>query len=89
MYHPLPRISGKLVFLCHQLKSADFVPGVAGGFLETRLGVGLGYRLDRTWELFAELGGRLGLLFAGSMYDPDGCSCTATLPREKTRSPCR
>ena len=64
-YEPSHRLEG----------SADFVPGVAGGFLETRLGVGLGYRLDRTWELFAELGGRLGLLFAGSMYDPGGCAC--------------
>ena len=52
-----------------------FVQGEGGGFLETRVGVGLGYRLDRRWELFAELGGRIGLLFAGSMYDPAGCGC--------------
>jgi hypothetical protein len=59
----------------HRLASGDFVPGLAGGSLQTRVGFGLGYRLDRTWELFAELGGRIGLLFAGSMYDSAGCSC--------------
>lgn len=52
-----------------------FVQGEGGGFLETRVGVGLGYRLDRKWELFAELAGRIGLVFAGSMYDPAGCGC--------------
>ena len=52
-----------------------FVQGEAGGFLETRVGLGLGYRLDRRWEIFAELGGRIGLVFAGSMYDPAGCGC--------------
>jgi hypothetical protein len=60
----------------HLAGSGDFVPGAAGGSLETRLGLGLGYRIDRTWELFAELGGRIGLLFAGSMYDPAGCACS-------------
>jgi hypothetical protein len=55
--------------------SGGFVPGEAGGFLATRLGFGLGYRFDRIWELFAELGGRIGLLFAGSMYDRGGCAC--------------
>jgi hypothetical protein len=64
-YEPSHRLEG----------SGDFVPGKAGGFLETRAGLGLGYRLDRTWELFAELGARFGLLFAGSMYDPRGCGC--------------
>jgi hypothetical protein len=62
----------------HSLRaSGDFVPGEVGGFLTSRVGLGVGYRLDRTWELFAELGGRIGLLFAGSAYDRDGCGCGA------------
>ena len=36
-------------------------PREAGGFLETRVGLGVGYRFDRSWEVFAELGGRIGL----------------------------
>jgi hypothetical protein len=55
--------------------SGAFVPGEGGGFLETRVGLGLGYRLRRAWELFAELGGRIGLVFAGSLYEPGGCGC--------------
>jgi hypothetical protein len=53
----------------------EFVPGQGGGLLDTRLGVGLGYKLDRTWEVFAELGGRFGVFFTGSMYDPGACGC--------------
>ncbi len=64
-YEPSHRLEG----------SGDFVPGQAGGSLEARAGLGLGYRLDRTWELFAELGSRFGLLFVGSMYDRGGCVC--------------
>jgi hypothetical protein len=64
-YEPSHRLAG----------SSGFVPGEAGGSLESRVGLGLGYRLDRSWELFAELGGRIGLLFAGSMYDQGGCGC--------------
>jgi hypothetical protein len=58
----------------HQVGGA-FIQGEAGGFLEMRVGLGLGYRVDRRWELFAELGSRIGLVFAGSMYDPAGCGC--------------
>jgi hypothetical protein len=55
--------------------SGGLVPGKAGGFLTSRVGLGVGYRLDRTWELFGELGGRIGLLFAGSAYDRGACGC--------------
>ncbi len=51
------------------------VPGLAGGALEARLGFGLGYRVSRPWEIFAELGGRAGLLFTGSMYERGACGC--------------
>ncbi|HTB73140.1 MAG TPA: hypothetical protein VK762_07840 [Polyangiaceae bacterium] len=55
----------------------ELAPGEAGGFLEMRLGVGVGYRTGRNWEVFAELGGRFGLVYAGSLYDP-GCGCGET-----------
>jgi hypothetical protein len=60
----------------HHLGSGEFVPGEGGGSLDTRLGLGLGYRFDRSWELFAELGGRIGLVFVGSMYEVGGCECS-------------
>jgi hypothetical protein len=66
-YEPSHRVEGG---------AGDFVPGMAGGFLETRVGLGVGYRFDRSWEGFAELGGRIGLLYAGSMYDRGGCGCS-------------
>jgi hypothetical protein len=51
------------------------VPGQGGGLLEARVGLGLGYRLSRNWEPFLELGGRVGLLFAGSLYERGACGC--------------
>jgi hypothetical protein len=58
-----------------QEPAGGFAPGQGGGLLEARLGVGLGYRLTRGWEAFLELGGRVGVVFAGSLYDPGACSC--------------
>ena len=55
--------------------SSDFVPGQGGGSLDIRVGLGLGYRVQRTLELFLELGGQFGVFFTGSMYDRDGCGC--------------
>jgi len=46
-----------------------FAAGEGGGFLDLPVGVGIGYRLRRPWELFAELEGRVGLAFAGPLYD--------------------
>lgn len=45
-----------------------FVAGAAGGTLDLPVGVGMGYRLRRPWEIFAELGGRIGLAFFGDLY---------------------
>lgn len=59
------------------LVGGELAAGLAGGFLETRVGVGVGYRLDRSWEFFTELGGRFGLTYAGSLYDP-ACGCGET-----------
>lgn len=53
------------------------VPGQGGGSLEGRLGIGLGYRLSRPWDVFAELGARVGLVFFGSVYDRGACGCDA------------
>jgi hypothetical protein len=44
-------------------------PGEGGGILDARLGLGIGYHLSRTWALFAELGGRAGIFFTGSLYE--------------------
>jgi hypothetical protein len=53
-----------------------FVPGEGGGSLDLRVGVGLGYRVEKTLELFMELAGQFGVFFTGSMYDRDACSCS-------------
>ena len=52
-------------------------PGQGGGLLVTRLGAGLGYRLDRRWEVVVELGGRAGVVFVGSLYERGACGCAA------------
>jgi hypothetical protein len=44
------------------------VPGAVGGVLDLPVGVGIGYRLRRPWQLFAELEGRVGLAFWGPLY---------------------
>ncbi len=53
------------------------VQGVSGSLLEAPFGVGLGYRVRRPWELFAELGGRFGIEFWGAMYN-DGATRSTT-----------
>jgi hypothetical protein len=45
-----------------------FVVGAEGGILDLPLGVGMGYRLRRPWEVFAEIEGRIGLAFRGAAY---------------------
>jgi hypothetical protein len=66
-YQPSHEVSGSTVL---------FVPGAGGGLFDTRVGLGLGYRLAKPWEIFAELGARFGLVFAGSMYG-GACGCGA------------
>ena len=51
--------------------------------LDLRVGAGVGYRLEKTLELFMELAGQFGVFFTGSMYEPDGCSCARTLPGKR------
>lgn len=46
------------------------VAGAAGGILDLPVGLGLGVRLRGPWFAFAELGGRVGLAFTGTAYDP-------------------
>ncbi len=48
------------------------VSGAGGGYFEVPFGVGIAYRLQRPWELTAELGARLGFGFTGSLYTYDG-----------------
>jgi hypothetical protein len=43
-------------------------PFARGGFLELPVALALAYRLDRTWETFVEVGGKVGLWFTGSLY---------------------
>jgi hypothetical protein len=63
--------------------STVVIGGQGGGLGEGRLGVGLGYRVTRSWEIFAELGGRVGLAFSGSMYtNGHDCGCVTLPPGE-------
>jgi hypothetical protein len=43
--------------------------GAGGGFFEVPFGVGASYKLRRPWHLTAELSGRGGFGFAGSVFD--------------------
>jgi hypothetical protein len=64
-------------------ESTVLVGGRGGGLAEGRLGLGLGYRVTRSWEIFAELGGRVGLAFSGSMYTHGhDCGCVNLPPGE-------
>ena len=44
------------------------VRGSGGGHFEVPVGLGLGYRFHRPWELTLEVGSRFGFGFAGSVY---------------------
>ena len=43
--------------------------GAGGSFFEVPLGVGVAYRIRKPWWLTAELAGRYGFGFSGSLYD--------------------
>jgi hypothetical protein len=45
------------------------VAGAAGGILDLPIGVGIGYRLRRPWQIFAELEARVGMAFWGALYE--------------------
>jgi hypothetical protein len=57
-----------------------FVAGSGGGILEVPVGVGLGYRPHRPWEVFAELRGGIGVLFTGDMYNAARAQCICAVP---------
>ena len=44
-----------------------------GGMLDLQPGIGIGYRVGSVMP-FVELGGRFGLAFWGTMYDPNQCT---------------
>lgn len=46
-----------------------FFDGASGHFFEVPLGVGAGWRLRKPWQLFVELGTRIGFAHAGPLYD--------------------
>jgi hypothetical protein len=61
------------------------VDGQSGYFFEVPVGIGLGYKLDKTWELTAELGAKVGFNFSGDLYcdgssDPT-CAANGSAPR--------
>ena len=48
----------------------DFlVDGSGGGYFEIPIGIGVGYKLRKPLEITAELSGKLGFGFSGSLYD--------------------
>jgi hypothetical protein len=51
------------------VRSAVLVDGAGGSFFEVPFGLGASYKLRKPWELCAELGGRAGFGYAGSVYD--------------------
>jgi hypothetical protein len=48
------------------------VDGAGGGFLELPISVGVAYRRLKPFMIFAELTGRIGLAFSGSLYGGTG-----------------
>jgi hypothetical protein len=46
--------------------------GAGGGFFEVPVGIGAAYKVWGMWHLTAELAGRFGFGFAGSVYSEDG-----------------
>jgi hypothetical protein len=51
------------------------IPGTEGTALDTSIGIGIGARIRGPWVVFAELAGRIGLLFGGAMYNREPCQC--------------
>jgi hypothetical protein len=47
-------------------------PGAGGRFFEIPIGVGAEWRFRKPWALSAELTGRIGLGFSGTLYDGNG-----------------
>ena len=45
------------------------VHGSGGGFFEVPFGIGVSYKVRKPWELFLELGARVGFASHGSAYD--------------------
>jgi hypothetical protein len=55
--------------------SYGIVGGAEGGIFDALLGVGIGARVHGRWSVFAEVAGRIGLGFTGTMYDRVQCLC--------------
>ena len=45
------------------------VDGAGGSYFEIPIGIGVGYKIRKPLEITAELAGKLGLGFSGSLYD--------------------
>jgi hypothetical protein len=60
------------------------VDGTSGAFFEVPVGIGLGYKLSKAWELTAELGAKIGFDSTGDLYcgsaDPNCTGATGTAP---------
>ena len=57
------------------------VDGLWGTFFEIPVGIGLGYKLQKPWELTAELGTKIGFGFSGDLYCGDTtCPPNASAP---------
>jgi hypothetical protein len=46
-----------------------FFPGASGHFFEIPVGIGAGWRIRKPWQLFAELGARIGFGHGGELYE--------------------
>ncbi len=60
------------------LATIQTATAATGYFLEVPLGIGLGWRVRRPWEVVAELQGRFGFDMSGSYFTPDDGTGTGT-----------
>jgi hypothetical protein len=60
------------------IKQGIDAAGAGGHFFEIPIGVGMGWRFRKPWELTVELSGRAGILNGGTLYSGDGRPASAT-----------
>jgi hypothetical protein len=63
------------------------VPSATGYFMEVPVGIGMGWRLRKPWELVAELQGRFGFDMGGSYFTDDGTGNGLSRPATAPASP--
>jgi hypothetical protein len=73
-YTYAPSYTAQVLFAGDTQPSTLTVDTATGGMLEISPAIGIGYRIGSVTP-FAELGGRFGMGFSGTMYDSNAASC--------------